>query len=67
MSCKHDMFVPTKAICQRAHVSMRFRLASDTRNLFCLIFENVVGAIQKFPGNLDDGLRHGGGLELRDH
>src|SRR4030042_2144382 len=39
------------------HVPMHLELLNDTRNVFRLIFQNVADPIQKFPGNLDDGLR----------
>jgi len=48
--------LPTKAIYQMERVPMYFELLNDTRNVFRLIFQNVPDPVQKFPGNLDDGL-----------
>src|SRR3972149_7424648 len=39
------------------HVPMSLESLNNTRDVFRLIFQNVADPIQKFPGNLDDGLR----------
>src|SRR4030042_2795643 len=48
---------PRKRFIRSGHVPMHLELLNDTRNVFRLILENVADPIQKFLGNLHDGLR----------